>query len=104
MKIGNTTDTAVNGPSGGARTEGTTSVARPPGKTGSLEGGPEASAKVSLSTLAGDLMNGADASFDAEKVSRVKQAIEDGSYKINPEAIADKLIANAQEVLARKTS
>lgn len=104
MKIGNTTDTAVNGPSGGARTEGTTGVARQPGKTGSLEGGPEASAKVSLSTLAGDMMTGADASFDAEKVSRVKQAIEDGSYKINHEAIADKLIANAQEVLARKTS
>lgn len=102
MKIGNTTDTAVNGPSGGARTEGTPSVARPPGKA-SLEGGPEASAKVSLSTLAGDMMSGTDASFDAEKVARVKQSIEDGSYKINPEAIADKLIANAQEVLARKT-
>jgi len=28
-------------------------------------------------------------------------AIEDGTFQINPEAIADKLIANAQEVLTK---
>ena len=41
------------------------------------------------------------ADFDAEKVSRISQAIADGSYKINAEVIADKLIANAQEVLGK---
>jgi negative regulator of flagellin synthesis FlgM len=53
---------------------------------------PEASA---LSAVAGD------GSFDAAKVERVSQAIKDGTYKVNPEAIADKLIANAQELLTR---
>lgn len=44
---------------------------------------------------------GGEGSFDAAKVERVSQAIKDGSFKVNPEAIADKLIANAQELLAR---
>jgi negative regulator of flagellin synthesis FlgM len=59
------------------------------------------SAKVELSSAA-SLMNGSSsADFDAEKVSRISQAIADGSYKINAEVIADKLIANAQEVLGK---
>lgn len=59
------------------------------------------SAKVELSSAA-SLMNGSStADFDAEKVSRISQSIADGSYKINAEVIADKLIANAQEVLGK---
>jgi negative regulator of flagellin synthesis FlgM len=59
------------------------------------------SAKVELSSAA-SLMNGTStADFDAEKVSRISQAIADGSYKVNAEVIADKLIANAQEVLGK---
>ena len=38
---------------------------------------------------------------DADKVARISAQIADGSFKINPEAIADKLIANAQELLAK---
>ena len=61
-----------------------------------------ASAKVALSPEATALAAATgDGSFDAAKVERVSQAIKDGSYKVNPEAIADKLIANAQELLAR---
>jgi negative regulator of flagellin synthesis FlgM len=104
MKIGNTPNDAVNGASGSGRSEGSTGPARSSGKTGPADGSVEASAKVSLSPMAGDLLGGADASFDAEKVARVKQAIDNGSYKVNAEAIADKLIANAQEVLGRKVS
>lgn len=56
---------------------------------------------VKLSAAASLLLaNNGSAEFDAAKVERIKQSISDGTYKINPEAIADKLIANAQEVLA----
>ena len=72
-------------------------------KAGAAPSGAEASAQVELSNAAASLMStaGASAEFDAEKVSRIAQAIADGSFKVNPEAIADKLIANAQELLTK---
>lgn len=42
-----------------------------------------------------------DGSFDAEKVERIASAIAQGRFKINPEAIADKLISNALELLGK---
>jgi negative regulator of flagellin synthesis FlgM len=61
----------------------------------------DSSAKVELSTTAASLMSGAKgvpAEFDADKVTRISQAIAEGTFKANAEVIADKLIANAQEV------
>ena len=61
-----------------------------------------ASATIELSNTASTLLTGgATAEFDAEKVARISQAIKDGSFRINPEAIADKLISNAQELLSK---
>ena len=37
--------------------------------------------------------------FDADKVQRISDAIREGKFTVNPDAIADKLIANAQELL-----
>jgi negative regulator of flagellin synthesis FlgM len=37
--------------------------------------------------------------IDMEKVASVREAIAQGTYKVNPEAIADKLLSNAQEML-----
>lgn len=63
---------------------------------------PDASATIELSSTASTLMTGgAPAEFDAEKVARISKAINDGSFKINPEAIADKLISNAAELLGK---
>ena len=42
-----------------------------------------------------------DPDVDASRVASVRAAIEGGTYKVNPEAIADKLLANAQEMLNR---
>jgi len=47
------------------------------------------------------LSGGASGEFDAEKVARISAQLANGSFKVNPEAIADKLIANAQELLAK---
>jgi negative regulator of flagellin synthesis FlgM len=40
-----------------------------------------------------------DAEMDMDKVKAVAEAIQNGTFKVNPEAIADKLLANAQEML-----
>jgi negative regulator of flagellin synthesis FlgM len=62
----------------------------------------DASATVALSSTASSLLaGGASSDFDADKVARVGDAITAGTFKINPEAIADKLISNAQELLTK---
>ena len=64
---------------------------------------PEPSAQVALSPAASLLAKVADdPAFDAAKVERIAAAIRDGKYHINAEAIADKLIVNAEELLGRK--
>jgi len=62
---------------------------------------------VTVSTLARSLgaTKAGDASvIDAKKVASVRSAIEQGTYVVNAEAIADKLLANAQEMLNRTPS
>jgi negative regulator of flagellin synthesis FlgM len=64
----------------------------------------EPSAKVQLSSqtaLSGPEATRAD--FDSEKVERISQAIRDGKFQINAEAIADQLIANAQDLLPKSS-
>jgi negative regulator of flagellin synthesis FlgM len=43
-----------------------------------------------------------EAGFDSAKVDRISKAIRAGTFKVNPEAIADKLISHAKELLVRK--
>jgi negative regulator of flagellin synthesis FlgM len=61
---------------------------------------PEASAKVALSPVASVLVNETNADFDAAKVARIAQAIREGKFEVNAEAIADKLIGNAKDLIA----
>ena len=63
------------------------------------------SAKIELSDAASTLLdNRSSADFDAEKVARISQAISDGSFKIDADVIADKLIGNAKELLTKFAS
>ena len=63
------------------------------------------SAKIELSDAAATLLdNPSSADFDADKVARISQAISDGSFKIDAEVIADKLIGNAKELLTKFAS
>lgn len=65
----------------------------------------EPSAQVALSPAASSLAGaGTDPAFDAAKVERVAQAIRDGKFTVNAEAIADKLIVNAEELLGHRPS
>ena len=96
MKIGNTPDKPK------PVTGSTAQVAADAAKTGVVPTGPDASAQVALSTAASTLLSGSSsAEFDTAKVARISQAIADGKYSINAEAIADKLISNAQELLGK---
>ncbi len=64
----------------------------------------EPSAKVQLSSQAA--LSGPEAiraDFDSEKVERIAQAIREGRFQINAEAIADQLIANAQDLLPKSS-
>jgi negative regulator of flagellin synthesis FlgM len=101
MKIGHPADKPLP-----AAAAGTPAAAGEPAKAGPVHATGvatvDASATVALSSTASTLLSsGAAGEFDAEKVARVAGQIADGSFKINPEAIADKLIANAQELLTK---
>jgi negative regulator of flagellin synthesis FlgM len=96
MKIGNTPDkpTKVTG-------SGTPTAADAP-KVPAAAAGPDASAQVALSPAAATLLSGnSSPEFDSAKVDRISKAIADGTYSINADAIADKLISNAQELLGK---
>jgi len=56
---------------------------------------------VSLAARALDQTQRSTADFDASKVKAVRIAIEKGTFSVDAEAIADKLLSNAQEILSR---
>lgn len=61
--------------------------------------------KVQLSDLASRLAElesrfGGD--FDAKKVEDVKSAMADGRFKVNADAVADRLLASVAELLGKK--
>ena len=59
---------------------------------------------VTVSSLARTLeasKRGEPADVDMAKVNWVRAAIQQGTFVVNPEAIADKLLSNAQEMLGR---
>lgn len=53
-----------------------------------------------LQTLESRLADGE--SFDVSRVSEIKQAIRDGSFKVNAEAVADKLISSAHDLFIKR--
>lgn len=62
-----------------------------------------ASVQVQLSSatqsmVASSRSSGSSAVFNADKVQAMRDAIEDGSFRANPGAIADKMLANARDL------
>lgn len=99
MKIGNPAEKRnVAASEKAAPAKATAEAAKQAGVAGTAA---DPSAKVELSNAANLMANPSAADFDAEKVERISQAIADGSFQVNAEVIADKLIANAQELLGK---
>ena len=100
MKIGNPADkrNVVATENAATPAKGSAEAARQAGVAGTSA---DPSAKVELSSAANLMANPSTADFDAEKVDRISQAIANGTYQVNAELIADKLIANAQELLGK---
>jgi len=74
-------------------------------KSGGTASAAEPSATVQISATASQLSSAdGDGTFDADKVQRMAQAIRDGKFEVNADKIADKLIANTQELLRKYSS
>lgn len=100
MKIGPIDSKPVT-PAQGVDRKGTAGGNAPARGAGGVA--PEASTQVAISPAASLLAKVADdPTFDAAKVERIAAAIREGKYQINAEAIADKLIVNAEELLGQK--
>lgn len=97
MKIGPLENKPAPAPAGAARKPAA-------GDAATASSSPEPSAKVELSAAASVIASGlADGSFDAQKVERLTRAIRDGHYQIDAQAIAERLLANARDMLDRGT-
>ena len=105
MKIGQSSEQTPGALAPATKRPGPELEAAAQAKTAAVK--PAAGASVSMSAL-GKTMEASRRSdqgdIDQVKVDEIKAAIADGSYKVDAEAIADKMLANAQEMLQPKRS
>ena len=79
-------------PQGGSKTSATDSTEK------------SASGEGAVAKLSGQLgaLNSPEAPFDSAKVAQIQQAIREGKFEINAEAVASKVIESARELLNQK--
>ncbi|MEQ1516079.1 MAG: flagellar biosynthesis anti-sigma factor FlgM [Usitatibacteraceae bacterium] len=102
MRIGNPSDLYRTGaPSGGAAPVDAdkTKASASPAQSSTAQGSATVSLSGGLGTLKADLDG--DEAFDANRVATLKAAVDGGTFKVNAEAVADKLIASNVEALTR---
>ncbi len=106
MKIGQPSDNSIQNHTG--NTPSSQKAAPSASATAAASAAPNARSAgvaVTVSTLARGLektgRGESSADIDVHKVAAVRTAIQQGTYVVNPEAIADKLLSNAQEMLNR---
>jgi negative regulator of flagellin synthesis FlgM len=95
VKIDNTLP-SVSNPPGTAAARGAAAARQP---AGALSG-----ERVDISSLSARLQEaGAGAApVDAQKVAEIRQAIAEGRFRVDPERIADGLLASVREMLAAR--
>ena len=104
MKIGNPLELYRSGaPAGGAATTEADKLKAAVNPSQSSK--TEDSATVRLSGGIGTLKGGANAdeAFNAKRVEQLKAAIAGGTFQVNAEVVADKVIASNLEALTRLT-
>jgi len=107
MKIGQPSDLAASvtsTASGAAQKAATSSNAAANASTNAAQSTRSSGVAVTVSTAAKSLekpVRNDAADVDMGKVQAVRASIQEGSFKVNAEAIADKLLSNAQEMLDR---
>lgn len=103
MKLGNLPEKPLNNLSVGTNKPADGSAASVP-TTDTPAAANTASVAVKLSAVTQTMTNGVARSgtdvFNAEKVQAMRTAIANGSFSVNAEAIADKLLGNAREMLS----
>jgi negative regulator of flagellin synthesis FlgM len=57
---------------------------------------------VSLSTLAGSMQSSEKPPVNSARVQEIKEAISEGRFRINADAIADRLIESARDLISSK--
>jgi negative regulator of flagellin synthesis FlgM len=98
MKIGSPADKPVRPSPAERKVNGEASTSAASASSG------DPSAKVLLSDAVTNLLSGNEpvsGDFDTAKVDRIATAISQGKFVVNHAAVADKLIANAQELLGK---
>ncbi len=108
MKIGQPLDNSIQIQVGnGSTTQKAGQSAGAAASSSASQNTRSAGVAVTVSTLARGMEKtgkGDAADVDMQKVATVRAAIQNGTFVVNPEAIADKLLSNAQEMLNRTTS
>ncbi|SNS60861.1 anti-sigma-28 factor, FlgM family [Noviherbaspirillum humi] len=97
MKIDDSIKKAAGLPVGAAGTAQARS-ARGADKTGAVSNIPASKENVSLSEEA-KALSGNSGVFDAAKVEQIKAAIADGTFKVDPEKIANGLLDSAADLV-----
>ena len=59
---------------------------------------------MSLSQLAGSLRGMEQQPVNTARIQEIKQAISEGRFKINPEAIADRLVESARDLISQSSN
>lgn len=93
MKINSAIPSIGNAP--GSSTARTPATAKPAGAA--------SGERVDISSLSAHLqeVGAGETPVDVQRVAEIKQAIAEGRFKINPERIADGLLASVREMLGR---
>lgn len=103
MKIGQTPELPGAGAQSGLARQAKAPATAAEGAVKDAAAVPAAGVPVTVSTAvrALDPAQRSAGVFDSGKVKAVREAIDNGTFSVDAEAIADKLLSNAQEIISR---